>query len=397
MTATWLTASESAERLGVSRATLYAYVSRGLIRSAEGPDGRQRRYRQDDVEALRERKAVRARQAVAARAMSFGTPVLESALSLIADGRLYYRGEDVAGLAVSASLEDVARLLWQADARAFAAANRPPRARAFARAWEAVASLAPLDRCLALLPHAAALDAEIWSLDPDALRLTGARLLRLLAAIVVGRPPSSEPVDAVLGSAWHLDADAQRLVRAALVLCADHELNASTFAARVVASTGASAYAVVSAGLAALSGPRHGGQAAQVAALVDAAAAAGDVDAVLRTRVRQGLGVPGFGHKLYPDGDIRAKVLLGMLDGLRPEPPALPLMKELAVAGEAVTGQAPNLDVSLAAVERVLALPPGAALSLFLLGRSVGWIAHMLEQAERPDIIRPRAHYVGRR
>jgi citrate synthase len=111
--------------------------------------------------------------------------------------------------------------------------------------------------------------------------------------------------------------------------------------------------------------------------------------------VRQGAPIPGFGHRLYPDGDVRAVALLEALARIAPASERLRFVRRVASAGEVVTGQRPNLDVALAAVERVLALPPGAALSLFLLGRSVGWIAHMLEQAAQPDVIRPRAHYVG--
>ena len=322
-------------------------------------------------------------------------PALASSLTLIADGRLFYRGRDARVLAAQATLEDVARLLWPSDDSVFAPGNRPPRAKAFARGWDAVAGLAPLERCLALLPQAAALDADAWSLDPLAIRLTGARLLRLLVAIVVGRPPSAVPTHVVLAGAWQLDSDAREVVRAALVLCADHELNPSTFAARVVAATGATVYAVVGAGLAALSGPRHGGQAAQVHALFDALQSAPDVEAALRERVRQGLAIPGFGHRLYPDGDVRAIALVEALLRIAPTSERLRFVRRVASAGEVVSGLRPNLDVALAAVERVLALPRGAALSIFLLGRSVGWIAHMLEQAAQPDLIRPRAHYVG--
>src|SRR5207344_590095 len=123
----WLSSKEAARRLGVSAPTLYAYVSRGLLRS-EAVDGqRQRRYRADDIARLKRRRDVgRKAESIANHALDFGTPVLESSLTLIENNRLYYCGRDAAALARTASLEDIARLLWACDERPFAADNLPP-------------------------------------------------------------------------------------------------------------------------------------------------------------------------------------------------------------------------------------------------------------------------------
>ena len=257
----WLSSREAARRLGVSAATLYAYVSRGLLRS-EAIDGRrERRYRADDIVAAEAppRDVGRKAESIAGNALDFGTPVLESALTLIEDGRLYYRGVDAAQLARSASLEDIARLLWDCDDKPFAADNLPPMTTALRRAWIAAATLSPIDRCLVLLPAAAALDHPSWVEDRPAMLETGVRVLRLLTAAVTARPPSALPVHEQLAIAWRVPADRAAPIRAALVLSADHEFNASAFAARVVASTGANLYGATMAGLAALNGPRHGG------------------------------------------------------------------------------------------------------------------------------------------
>src|SRR5580692_11571974 len=142
----WLSSREAARRLGVSAATLYAYVSRGLLRS-EATDGRrERRYRADDISRLKRRRDVgRKAESIANHALDFGTPVLESALTLIEDSRLYYRGHDAAALARTASLEDVARLLWDCGDRPFAADNLPPMTVPLRRAGLAAATLAPVD------------------------------------------------------------------------------------------------------------------------------------------------------------------------------------------------------------------------------------------------------------
>ena len=188
----WLSSREAARRLGVSAATLYAYVSRGLLRS-EAVDGqRERRYRADDIARLKRRRDVgRKAESIANNALDFGTPVLESALTLIEDNRLYYRGLDATELARTASLEEIARLLWDCDDRPFAADNLPPMTTALRRAWLAAATLGPVDRCLAMLPAAAALDHPSWVEDRPAMLETGMRVLRLLTAAVTARPPSA--------------------------------------------------------------------------------------------------------------------------------------------------------------------------------------------------------------
>jgi citrate synthase len=393
----WLTSKEAARRLGVSSATLYAYVSRGLLRS-EGNNGqRERRYSADDVALLKRRRDVgRKAESIAANALDFGTPVLESSLTLIEGGRLYYRGWDATQLARASSLETVAQLLWQCDERPFDPSNLPSMSTALRQAWQAGASLAPVDRCLLLLPAAARWDHPSWVEDRGAMLETGVRILRLLTAAVTGEPLSALPIHEQLASAWTVPSERVPLIRAALVLSADHEFNASTFAARVVASTGANLHGSTIAGLAAISGPRHGGLTRRVTALLDSLKTEADLDAALDQRLADGQDLPGFGHPLYPDGDIRAATLFDLLrDGARS--PELAVAERVVAAGERLTGRKPNLDFATVTIERMLALPRDSALSMFLLGRTVGWIAHAIEQAAHGGLIRPRARYTGPR
>jgi citrate synthase len=172
------------------------------------------------------------------------------------------------------------------------------------------------------------------------------------------------------------------------VLCADHELNASGFTARCVASTGASLRAAVIGGLAALSGGRHGGMTGRIETLwrsLDRSAVLGQ----LRRRLSADGELPGFGHPLYPEGDVRASAILERIL------PRFPRARALVSAVDELTGLAPNIDFALVALRRLLELPEGAAFGLFALGRSVGWIAHAIEQRETGQLIRPRAVYVG--
>jgi citrate synthase len=398
MSKEWLSSAEAARRLGVSSATLYAYVSRGLLRS-EGNNGqRERRYSADDVTLLKRRRDVgRKAESIAANALDFGTPVLESSLTLIDKGRLYYRGWDAVELARGSSLERVAQLLWQCDERPFDPKNLPSMSTALRKAWAAATSLAPVDRCLLLLPAAARWDHPSWVDDRGAMLETGVRIVRLLAAAVTAEPLSALPVHEQLAAAWNVPADRAPLIRAALVLSADHEFNASTFAARVVASTGANLHGSTIAGLAAINGPRHGGLTRRVSALLNEVKDATDLHAALARRLADGQGLPGFGHPLYPDGDIRAATLLEMLREAMPRAPELAFAERIAASGERLTGRKPNVDFATVTIERALGLPQDAALSIFLLGRTVGWIAHAIEQASRGGLIRPRARYTGPR
>jgi len=392
----WLNSKEAARQLGVSTATLYAYVSRGLLRS-EATDGqRERRYRADDVARLKRRRAVgRKAASIAGTTLDFGTPVLESALTLIEDNRLYYRGIDATRLARSASLEEVARLLWNCGNEPFTATNLPPLDASIRRAWLAAAPLAPVDRCLAMLPVVAAQDHRSWAEDRPAMLDAGMRVLRLLTAAVTAAPPSAAPIHEQLSRAWRVPTAQAPVIRAALVLSADHEFNASAFAARVVASTGANLYGATMAGLAAINGPRHGGLTRRVAALFDDVREAPDLEAELAARLRARVYIPGFGHQLYPDGDVRAATLFAVLREALPHSPELAFAERLAAAVEALIDRKANVDFTTVTVERVLGLPRDSALALFLLGRTVGWIAHALEQAEHGALIRPRARYTG--
>ncbi len=190
-----------------------------------------------------------------------------------------------------------------------------------------------------------------------------------------------------MARAWGLGATGADLVRRALVLCADHELNASAYAARVVASTGASLGACVLAGLSALSGPAHGGMTDQVRALAADPDVVRDAGHAFATRLARGETLPGFGHRLYPEGDPRCAALL---NAAPPGPP----WPQMIQAAARLTGRHPTIDVALAMLESSLPLPPGSGLALFATGRTVGWIAHALEQRADKRLIRPRADYV---
>jgi citrate synthase len=251
--------------------------------------------------------------------------------------------------------------------------------------------LAPLQIAL---PIAASRDPASYDLRPAAVRQTGARILRLLTTIVSGRD-GPEPMHRALQAAWAPKRnDVAGVIRTALVLCADHELNVSAFTARCAASAGASPYDVVAAAMATLKGYKHGGAAERVLALVADADSLKSARALLVNRLRRGEGLPGFGHPLYPAGDPRAALLLRLAEDSGNEP-AWRQFRHLARAGSDVLHDLPNLDFGLAAVTRAYRLPDEAPLVLFALGRTIGWIAHAIEQYASGQLIRPRARYTG--
>jgi len=379
--------------------TLYSYVSRGMVRSeaAEGKR-RSRRYRAEDVRALKERKERRRDpEGVAEGALRWGAPVLESGITLVDGGRLFYRGCDVEGLAAGSGIEEVAALIWTGDA-GLAAEVFPggteglsPRVRGTLRTLE---GLPPVELFQALLPVASAEDPVGYDLRPAGVVGTGARVLRLMAG-VVGGGGAGLTAEALRRGWCPGEPGAAALLDAALVFCADHELPVSTFAARCVASSGATPYAVVQAGLAALGGTRHGGQVELAEAFLDEVAAAGDARKVIAGRLRRGDGIPGFGHPLYPDGDPRGAGLLRLTAETLPGSSAVGLSGAVVEEVHKLTGERPTVDLALATVARALGLPAGGAVALFAVGRTVGWIGHAIEQYASNQLIRPRARYVG--
>jgi citrate synthase len=377
--ADWLDADQVLERLRIRPQTLYAYVSRGRIEAAAHPqDPRRSLYRASDVAALAQKKKRGRRAAdVAAEAIAWGEPVLPSAITTVAGGRLWYRGRDAVELAEQGlTLENVGRLLRGGHGAALKSSRRPePLAADGARA-----------RLFLTLAARAGREPPARGRAPLALAMEAADLLEAVVDAATGQAGEG-PAHARFAGAWGLDAAGADLVRRTLVLLADHELNASTFAARVAASTGASLSAACLAGLSALSGPLHGGMAARVEAFVEEAERR-DAGHAVSARLARGASMPGFDHPLYPDGDPRAAALLAAFE-------APPLLAELRTATETATGLVPNIDFALVTLARTLKLPPDAPFILFATARSAGWAAHAIEQLQTGRLIRPRARYVG--
>jgi citrate synthase len=397
-----LTAQEAASELGITLPTLYAYVSRGLIRSEAGDSKRTRRYRAEDVQKLKDRQGQRRDPArVVENALHWGTPVLESAITLIANERLYYRGHDALTLATHHSVEQVAVLIWTGELAADTSAWFGPAGGGLPASASAVrqnlADLAPVEAFQVVLPLAAVGDLAAYDLRPAAVAQTGARILRLLTTLAAGDQPAGLSIAPTLRQGWTPnDPQAEALINAALILCADHELNVSSFTARCVASAGATPYQVVLAGLAALQGVKHGRMSERVEAFWREAETPAGVRAALASYLKRGEAIPGFGHPLYPQGDPRGRLLLELTTTAYPQSPVVALAQTIVTAAYELIGEYPTIDFGLVTLAQAIGLPPGGAITLFALGRTIGWVGHAIEQYQLDRIIRPRAQYSGR-
>lgn len=394
----YLSADQAADELGVTKNTLYAYVSRGLVRSEPAESSRRtRQYRADDVRRLKRKKERRRDPETAARtALDWGLPVMESALTLVDDGRFYYKGSDACNLARTRTIEEVAATLWdlETDAVDLQSSNRIGTDRH--RAVDDEGS--PLDRLQRLIPYMKMSDPRSEDRSKQGVTRIGLRLMdRLLSVVEPSRETLvSASVSERLRRAWRIEReDVDALLNTALVLCADHGLNVTTFSVRCVASAGTSPYGAMNAGLSAVRGVRHTGNVARIDALLREAEHPERLRATVVERRRRDDTVPGFGHRLYPEGDPRAQMLIDDLESIAPTARGTAFARGAQGVGPDLLDRPPALDFALVALARVLDLPFDAPLTLFALGRMVGWTAHMVEQYEEEDVIRPRAQYVG--
>ncbi len=414
-----LTATQAAALLGVKPQTLYAYVSRGLLRSRASPGTRQKRYARSDVVRLKQRADARRGAApLASSALSWGAPVIESAITLIDDDGPCYRGRDprsflacrvqrggdpfaacaswlvrgaVAGIDLPAPSGP-----WLEEVKAIARCIRR-----LARAQPPRTPLACIDIVLTawrLRGPAGVVDVEHeW-------RKAAALLAHVCASPVLQHTPDAfvaftPTPTTTLAAAFGLDVaddDAIDLLATLLLVTADHELNASTFAARITAATGATLAASLSAALATVSGPKHGAMCDRVEALLAEVGTRKRASVVVTERLARGDGVPGFGHPLYPRGDQRAVAVFAhpVMQDIDDDVAAAVIEAWRGVVGDNALTR-PSVDFALVAACRALGLPTGAATAVFAIARCAGWAAHVFEQRDSPVLLRPRAQYTG--
>jgi citrate synthase len=401
----YLTAAAAARRLGVKPATLYAYVSRGVLSRVRAPDGRTSLFGAEEVEQLARRGRPR-------RPAGVADITVESAITEITGDSLRFRGLDATRLAVSRTFEEVAELLWTGEFPSGRESGVEPwRARpaalAAGRAAQAAlpAGTLPLERLQVIVPAMAATDPLRLQLDRPAVIAAGRNIIAGMVDCLPG-DVTSTAAEPVAGRLWsRLSAGhgqgrpapgLMRALSAALVLLADHELAASTLAARAAASVRADPYAVVGTGLGAMSGALHGGASLGAETLMAAASGPEDVPRVVAELLRRGEKVPGFGHFVYRGGDPRAILLLDLVRRVAPKSGQLAVAEAVFAEVRHKSLPEPNIDFAIATLVRVAGMVRGAGEAIFAVARTAGWIAHALEAYSGPGPLRPRAVYTGR-
>ena len=395
----WIGVTEAAQRLGIKPASLYSYVSRGVLTPRRAADGRASLFDATEIDGLARRGRPR-------RAPGGAELVIESELTEISDDHLRFRGHDAIALATTRSFEDVASLLWTGS---FTDAAGPWQAtgEAIAAGTAAQAALPPdtypLERLQVIVPAVAATDRLRLHLDRPAVMAAARGLIAAMVDCLPAAGQGGAADDSIAGRLapkLSVRPPADGLIvalRAALVLLADHELAASTLAARVAASVRADPYAVVGTGLGAMSGALHGGAALGAEVMLESASGPADAPRVVGELLRRGERIPGLGHFVYQAGDPRSVLLLDLIRKAAPDSGRLAVAEAVLTEARRRALPAPNVEFALAVLSTVAGMIPGSGEAVFAVARTAGWLAHALEEYARATPIRPRGVYTGRR
>jgi citrate synthase len=386
-----MTAQEVAARLGVKLDTVYAYVSRGVLSAHRQPGSRRSTFHPEEVETLARRGRPRRTSRPAVLDL-----IVETGLTTIAGQRLRYRGRDACKMAQTRSFEEAAHWLWTGR-------DDEP-----VLPWEPYPISLPdglehaRDRMRGAVVAGSAIEPLRSDLSTPAVTASARRLIASMAAAVPAAPADQVallvlaggrlPVrGSIAGGLWGRLAGSQpapslvSALNAALVLLADHELASSTVAARVAASVRADPFSVVLGGLGPIAGPLHAGASALVHPMIEDAVARGP-ERALAAALATHRHLPGFGHRLYPDGDPRATVLLDMIDTAAPAVPSLRAARALIDAAGRHSRTRPNIDFALGAFSAAARMPATAGETIFTIARTAGWIAHAIEEYSEPPL-----------
>ncbi|MET7856171.1 citrate synthase [Streptomyces sp. NPDC005318] len=403
-----LTTRETAERLGVKPETVYAYVSRGQLSSRRAPGGRGSTFDAAEVDALVRRTGRREPSPVT------GDLVFRTGITLIESDRYYFRGVDATKLATHFAYEEVAEWLWTGELRPGLRFTAPAEALAAAR--RAVGALpahsGSTDRLRVALVAAAAADPLRFDLSRETVLGSARSLIPTLVGALpafAGAPPAAdgEAASHPAGLAHRLwpkltarpaDEASLAVLDTALGLLIDHDLAASTLAARVAASARAHPYAVISAGLGVLEGPLHGAASSLAHRMLTEVLERGGAAPVVADHLRTGRQVPGLGHRLYTAEDPRARTLFALLAKVPQAAPALAAARDVVTTAARHTPLHANVDLALAVLSVATGMDAEAGETVFAVSRTAGWIAHALEEyGERPLRMRPSGQYGGPR
>lgn len=386
-----LSADEAAARLGVRKATLYAYVSRGLLTAVPDPQQPQRSlYPAFDVDRLRQGVRPRRRAAPPPVATLFdGLPLFDTELTGIVDGDIVVRGHALVPWSRRVSLEQAAAVLWNTRAEAAFSAPAPVLPELWHHTAEALQAADPVSRAVTLWGLAMPQLSGGAHLRDDELAASLGQHLRVVFACWLAQAPSDEPLHLQVARAWHLPAAGHEELRQALVLCADMMTNLMGLSGRMMASVQGSLAACVLASIGYGFVRLSGGEFEAVEALFDEVQAVGSLAAVAAGYRTRGEAMPGFNHYLFVHGDPRAAALVDLAGSLGSQVPSW------LAASQGASPLLPTLDFGVVALRRALGAPRHAALTITHMARAAGTLAQALEQRQHGRRMWVQSRYVG--
>ncbi|MCY3634158.1 MAG: citrate synthase [bacterium] len=388
----WLTSAEAAARLGVKRATLYSYVSRGLLERVVDVDGRSSRFDPEGVDRLRSRSKHRGDGEVGV--------LVSSGITQVADGELRVRGRNLIGLSAETRFEEAADWVWGAEAD-----GQWPSGDDAGGCVRSIQDQLPdttpmIDRLRVAVSVASATDPLRNDLSASSVRAVGRRVIDLMVGslpVVAGRRDGD-----LADRLWcrlapgRSNARQRAVLNRALVLLLDHGLASSTLGVRVAVSVRADPYSAVAAGLGILGGRLHGAASAPVHQIFKEAAISGDPARALGDAQRLTGRTPGFGHSIYRQNDPRCSALMESITGAWALHQHLPLVLTVQNLASERTDAPATIDFALGAMTFLAGMRPEAGEAVFAVARTAGWIAHALEECEEEPLrFRFRARYTG--
>jgi citrate synthase len=395
--ALYITAKEAAIALGVSIPTLYAYVSRGLIRSQGIAGSRNRRYWKVDIERLKGRRIQHEHsQAQPGAGEEIKGLVDETKITLLTPRGLYYRGRDVVELAETETFESVAALLWEADSKTIFGKRLPSAPPSLAKLRRTLAELTVLEQAMALFPLIERANPRSYDLSKAGYARTGADLSRWFAAVLVGaNAPSDAPVHEFIAGSLGAPQGFADIIRRLLIVCADHEFDPTTYAVRATANAGVTPYYAVVTGIIASRGQRlQSGRIEAAARLLEEILNMSDPRDSIVARFRNGEQLVGFGSPVHDRMDPRAAIIMEALKKQFGDDIELRRLQRAADTAAEISGALMEFILPAIFVGRKLGLK-GQELAVGSLGRTAGWIAHAMEQYHGHPLVRPRARYTG--
>lgn len=384
----YLDAAQAAGMLGVSVPTLYAYVSRKLVRSERIDGSRSRKYWKADIERLSGKVA---ESAVVAPQTPFAS---ETKITLLTAGRIFFRGRDAVQLSETMTLEGLAALMWQVDEEVVFGEEPVDASDVWLQLRPSLRELRIPERMIAMFPMIERASPRAYDLTPSGFARTGADVLRWYATMLVKAPkPTVQPLHQFVAKALKAPAGFDDIIRRLFVLAADHEFDPITYAVRAVANVGVTPYQAVTTGLIASQGQRFQAEryGAAMRFLEEILTGKDGHTAVVR-RLRSGGALPGFDGTR--DTDPRTPALMEALERTLRGDRLLRRVREAERTAFDATGGCMEFIIPTMLVGHLLGFH-GDELAVGALGRMVGWIAHAMEQFHGSELIRPRATYVG--